>query len=308
MLNRDGARGGDDPPDRPPLSERVLAWTGRDDPACSASKWLAFARLLLLLVAVESWESLHYWRTQPAYPLHLALSLLLSACAVAGWFPRLTRPAAGAATAAMLVHNVSAFPLNANHHHLQLLCLGLVASFDGARHAERAVLLGGLRWLPVLGLAWAGLQKLLYGYYFRGEFFAYAISQHARFSDLFRLLMPADEWTRVRALEFAEGAGPYRVEAPLFVAVSNISYLAELALPPLLLFRRTRVLGVWATLGYLVAIEAGARELFFGLLMLGLLLLFFERDVNRRVLPWLVALLLWMLLVSFGVLPRWYFT
>jgi hypothetical protein len=51
-----------------------------------------------------------------------------------------------------------------------------------------------------------------------------------------------------------------------------------------------------ATIGLFLAIEAGAREIIFGGLMTGLLLLFAERDRVAQALPWIAAVyLLWLL-------------
>ena len=48
--------------------------------------------------------------------------------------------------------------------------------------------------------------------------------------------------------------------------------------------------------------------IFFGLLMVLLLLLFTERDWNRRLLPVFAAFAIYLLAMTAGLLPRWYFT
>ena len=56
------------------------------------------------------------------------------------------------------------------------------------------------------------------------------------------------------------------------------TWMLELALPVGLCFARTRAVALLAALALIVAIEAGALEIFFGGLMVGLLLLFAERE------------------------------
>ena len=56
--------------------------------------------------------------------------------------------------------------------------------------------------------------------------------------------------------------------------------MAELAvvLPVLLMIRKTRSLGLVASLALIVAIEIGAREFVFGLIFVSMVLLFARRD------------------------------
>ena len=56
-----------------------------------------------------------------------------------------------------------------------------------------------------------------------------------------------------------------------------------------------------------VAIQAGARELFFGLLFTNAMLLFVRSDLNRRLVPLFAAVLVGLALVRFGVLPEMVF-
>jgi hypothetical protein len=58
-----------------------------------------------------------------------------------------------------------------------------------------------------------------------------------------------------------------------------------------------------ATIVLFVAIQLGAREVFFGGLMVGLLLLFARRDLVARALPWFTCLYVGWLLRS--DLVRW---
>ena len=53
----------------------------------------------------------------------------------------------------------------------------------------------------------------------------------------------------------------------------------------------------------IVGIELAAREGMFGMLCVSLFLCFPERDLNRRMLPLLVALYTVSLAMSFGLIP-----
>jgi hypothetical protein len=296
--------------DRSPRSiiDRLLSLAGAGDSGVRATRLAAFRRFLLLAIAVEHLDGLHYWRTQPAFPVELAIAIVLAVCAVGAWFRRVELVSLLAATAAALAHLVVAFPGAANHHHLHVLLLLLLCLFhrDGAR--GHAPALQCLRWVTVIGLLWSGLQKVLYGYYFNGSFLAFLISKESRFADFFSLAVPAEEITRLRGLEFVDGAGPYLVESFPLVLMSWLTWIIEIVPVLLLLVPRLRAFAVLVLIAFVLTIELGARELFFGALMVNLLLLFLREDWNRRLLPLFAGLLLYMLAMSAGLLPRWYFT
>ena len=89
----------------------------------------------------------------------------------------------------------------------------------------------------------------------------------------------------------------------LFVLASNAVYLAELTLPFLLLWQRTRTLGAVGTIALMVGIQLGAVELAFAFLFLNLLFLFLERNWNRTLLPVFATVLLYAILAAIGWLP-----
>ena len=79
--------------------------------------------------------------------------------------------------------------------------------------------------------------------------------------------------------------------------------LGELVLPALLLWAPARWWATGATVALFIAIQLGAREVFFGGLMVGLVLLFARGDATARALPWTAAVYLaWLLRHDFG---RW---
>ncbi len=294
----------------------AFEWTGRDKPDCAFAKLRSFRRLVLLTLACESIAALGYvqFSSQPGRYATVALGFF--ACAVFGWRDRFARAALGFALVLELAVVVSVFPDNANHQYLAICLLALLLLVGRARDgcppadreaaarapvsraggaaaldaADAVAALQAIRWIVVLGIGWAGIMKLWYGHWLGGEFLAYRIATDPGFARFFAPLLPAAEWTRLVALENAVGAGPFRADAPSLVAISNLTWLAELVLPVGLLLARTRALCMWGAILLLVAIQLGAREVFFGGLMVGSLLLFeLRRDRLARSFP-LVAL------------------
>ena len=98
------------------------------------------------------------------------------------------------------------------------------------------------------------------------------------FAQVFSFALPDAELARLVALENRVGAGPFRAETPVIALVSNATWLAELLLPLGLLVSRTRPAAIVGSLLLMLAIQAGAREIFFAGLMVGGLLLFAQRD------------------------------
>ena len=75
----------------------------------------------------------------------------------------------------------------------------------------------------------------------------------------------------------------------------------------LLLQRRTRTLAAAVTIAFMALIQSGARELFFGSLFVNLVLLFYDRDVNRKLLPLFGLLLATLVAVRLWLAPGWGF-
>jgi hypothetical protein len=174
----------------------------------------------------------------------------------------------------------------------------------GRGSAGAPLVLAGLRWLAAIVLFHTGLQKLLYGHYFAGDFLAFMVGRGDRFADLFRWVLPSAEVARLAGYDaLRSGAGPYRVGEPLFVALSNAVWIAELVLPLGLLARRTRGLAAAAAAALVLAIQLGAREAGFALLFVNLLLLSGPPRLARALLPVFGALLVWALAAAGGLVP-----
>jgi hypothetical protein len=287
---------------------RWLELPGVDPPDEARSKASAFGRLLLAIIAVELCDRAVRLLGEPAAVLHLGLAFVAVGAALLCWRPARAQRAFALCLAAVAVDFAWQFPGSANHHYLQLVCLALLLLLRDDVDPEVRFLTVALRWLLVVGLLYAGLQKLVWGYYFEGEMLAFTIPQNPRFAAVLGLAMPVDEFARLKGLVLQEGAGPFRVDSPLFAVVSNLAYAAELALPLLLLSRRLRIVGVLGTLGYFAAIESAAREVFFGGIMCGLALLYAPASWLRAGLPALLVGLAIVLATSLGLLPFWFFS
>jgi hypothetical protein len=288
------------------MVERFLGLVGETGPP-PRTRLEAFRLYLLLHLAAESWAFATEGEVAPAGwgPVVATAHTLLFVACLAG---RARRALTLAALVLLGVQIASTWPATANHLFLALWCLGLLVALDAQEHREGALLLQALRWLAVIVLGATGLQKLLYGTCFRGQFLAFVVAEDERFAALFRHFVPASDLARLAAIGPPEpGAGPYLVDSIPFVLASNAVWILELVIPALLLHRRTRSFATTAALLFLVGIESGARELFFGCLFVNLVLLFYDADVNRRLLPVFGVLLGLLVALRLWLLPGWGF-
>jgi len=291
-----------------PLGDRILGLAVGGDEADAAvqTKLRAFS-LLLLAHQVAETAFLYSSAQLPRRELLPVLALVYLALLAWGLFPRWTRAATTVCSLLVIVQIVWAFPYNANHRLVVLLALALVSMVDQSRPAEARLALAGLRWMTVIVLFHTGWQKLTYGTYFHGDYLAYCISQEERFAGMFRLMIPTAEYQRLTAIGATViGSGPYRVDSALFAVVSNLVYVLEMALPVLIVIRRTRALAVTAAIILFLFIEIGAREFFFGILFVNLLLLFYRGPINRLLLPLFSVSYVALLLIRYVVAPDWW--
>lgn len=289
------------------LAARALALTGDADRSGQAAIVRAFTLFLLAHLVVRTLQ----WTLQADDWLaaRWLLTAALTGCALLAWRrPAYTRAAVTAAWLVLAVKLVATFPTTSNHFLIEFLCVGLVALCDADDADQRALLLGGARWLTVIVLFYTGLQKVLYGTYFDAQFLGLTIGHKPSFAGLFGLVLPADELARLLALHpLAPGGGPFAIRSPLALAMANAVWIFELVIPVLLVWQRSRPWAAVAALLVISAIEAGARELLFGILFANLLLLFFARPVNRALLPLSLAILAVLAAVRVGLLPEFWF-
>ncbi|MGH7786114.1 MAG: hypothetical protein ACRERC_04560, partial [Candidatus Binatia bacterium] len=286
-----------------PRVMRLLDLADDDARGAQSAILRAFRLFLLFHVATRTW----FWFLREPHDdtaFRVTLAALLTLCALLAVRPGWQRRATVAALAVLACKLVDSFPSTSNHFFIEILCVALLAAFDLESGEERALCLVTLRWVVVLVLFWTGLQKVLYGTYFDGQFLGFSIATRASFADLFQWILPAAEIDRLRGLRpIGVGSGPFAFQSPLGWLVSNGVYVFEIVAPALLLVRRTRPWAAVAVIAFTALIEIGAREFLFGALFVNLLLLFFARPVNRALLPAFALFYVWMIGVRLGWLP-----
>ncbi len=288
---------------------RLLALTGVDDGEVQRDlKVQTLRRLVLLHLCVQEW---FVWlvASNPPYSKTVVLGCAsaFTLSLVFGWRVRWSQAAFGFALAIAIVRTVNQFPFTANHQYLELGILALGTLFNDRKAGEAQLLLQSCRWLVVAVFFWAGLQKALHGYYFQGEFLSYAITQEPRFAQIFSRLLPSEEFIRLQSFGRPAplGAGPFRAESWPLLLLSNLTYLMEIGVALGLLVRRIRQPALWTGLMLIVAIEVAAREVLFGALYIGLILLFAPRALNWSLFPVFVCLYSYLLAAGFGWVPTW---
>ncbi|REJ65509.1 MAG: hypothetical protein DWQ31_17910 [Planctomycetota bacterium] len=285
---------------------RVFAWAGDPPDTSQGSKAQAFVVILLTHLMARSWVA--SWK---ADSFHLGYALAACLFASFGLLYVLGKPGGPTRRAALWLAAAlqcaivaTTFPEVANHRYLEMLCILFVALFEIDRAEDCRSLVAALRWTFVIVLFHTGLQKLLYGTYFDGQFLAYEIAAEERFADFLKYFMSSEEYVRVRGLAGRDpGAGPFAVSSPAFLVISNLVWILELTIPVALMWRPTRALAAVAAIVFTFSLQLGARELMFGLLCANLGLLFFLRPVNRFfIVPLLV---IYALLILVAAQPDW---
>jgi len=223
-------------------------------------------------------------------------------CALASALDQTRAPALALAAALQALRVVQAFPATANHAYLQLILLLLATLLAGASSAETKQLVSSCRAITAAVFFHAGLQKLVYGAYFDGRMLAVLISKHERYQWAFEPLVGSSEIARLAALStHLPGQGPFTVDSVLVTVIANATWLLELSIAALLL--TPLAVAPWLAAIFMVCIEAAARELVFGVLMLGLLGLFLPAKAARRAQLVLIVLGGALLAVAYGTLP-----
>ncbi len=284
------------------ISLRVLGQMGTVDDVAAASSLRTFRQFLLLYASVRSFLWIAYAETDAG---------LLTACACVIWFglaqsfsakwawlaPRIVLPV-------LLVQFAWRAPHVANHHVVEFLSFTMLALLGARERRDATSVLQGLRWLTMIVLFWAGLQKLLYGHYFRGDFLALMIAIQEPFAVFFRMLVSPEEISRVAGYDlWRTGSGPFRLESPLFALASNAVWVGEMGFPLLALLSRVRHLAALGAIALVLAIEMAALEIGFALLFLHLLMLFFDAKVARRLFPFVALFLVYALLATADSIP-----
>lgn len=244
------------------------------------TKVRAFASILMIHLAGRFWISA--FKAGYVDSRYLVAAIVLTVLLLAVLAGKCVRPALAAATVVQLVIIATTFPEVSNHRYLETLCVGALACFDLSKSEERSTLLEFLRWSLVIVFFHTGLQKLIYGTYFDGQFLAYEIAVSDRFAMLFQYFLPAEEFERIRSLGGrVPGAGPFAVQSAFFLVISNGVWILEMIVPPFMLWRKTRVAAILIAISFTLGIQCGAREFNFALLFTNIGLLFLPGAINR---------------------------
>jgi hypothetical protein len=280
---------------------RLLACLDGDDPATWLPKLRIFEQVFVLTLAAEYWA-----RAIPKMPqlsaVYTAALVTATLACLATRLPALARGAFTVLAATQLTVIAAEVPATGNHAYLELYFLLLLAFLRPDDADERRLLMRALRWLVCLVLFTSGLQKVVHGYYFRGQYLTHALWIET-FRPVLVLLLSTEEYARLTAFPSEVGAGPYLSASPLLLLVSNAVWIAELTLPVLLLWPRARVIAIAGTLALLAGIEVAAREVFFGLVFTNGVLIFLPRPLGRWYVRLVVALLGGVLLAALGLTP-----
>jgi hypothetical protein len=295
-------------PPRQSALDRVLALARQSDPATERLRLRALRRFVLAYGAVRSllWFSFLDAPEATADPWVIGpAALWLGGCAVLAFRPRFERWAAVLALPVLLIEGVAIFPYSDNHFFLETICVALLALAGDETDDVRVV--HALRIMGAIVLFHSGWQKLSYGLYDQAEFLTFMTASSERFGLVLGPFVGAESLATLRALDpLSTGAGPFRSDSLWLLLGSNAVVAAELALPVLLLVRRTRALAIPAALALVLLIQIPARELGFALLFTNVLMLFAVADWNQRLAPLnyavlALALLAWPWLVP-GIL------
>jgi len=281
--------------------DRALTFLDGDEPGAQPAKVQAFETIFVLIVGTEYWlRAIPKWSgLSTAYSLSLASATLWCLLAlVTRW--RIAFVGLGLTQAVVIWQE---FPAAGNHAYLELILCCLCAALSPRNEEERTLLLRSVRWIVCVVFFYGGLQKLVHGYYARGQYLAFSM-WIGSFRDVVSYLLPAEEFARLAAYKGEVGDGPYLVSSPIFLALNHSIYLVEMALAPGLLLASTRRWAVCAAVAFLIGIEVAAREVFFGLVFMNALLLFVPSDLNRRLVPVFAAVLVLLILSRVGILPE----
>jgi len=260
----------------------TLAGDAAPDAQAASTRMRAFETILLLhLTARFATGSFPDAAATPGLRSILAVGMGL--CFALSFRPRLSPVAVASALCLMLALLANTFPGTGNHFFLELWALLLLLLVGRSTPAEADLLQGALRWSIAIVLFYTGIQKMLYGTYLEAQYLTFEIALKPEFESVFAPLIPAEELQRLRTIVPGRvGSGPFRTDAPLLLLASNLVYLFEIAAPVALLWWRSRRLAVIAVIVFTVAIQSGAREVYFGGLLVNWVLLFWPQSLHRR--------------------------
>jgi len=282
--------------------ESVLARLDGDEPGTRHSKVRAFQIILALVVCTEYWTKyLRRWGDLGADEVVAwAAVTILAAAVVHG---RWRRPAFAGIALVQTWYVWSLFPMAGNHRYLEAAFALAFAVLDDEDGPEQVLLLRSLRYMVLVVLFYSGLQKLVHGYWLRGQFLAWSLWLD-NFRTALQPLLPREEFTRLTSQGWSPGDGPYLISSRPLVLLSNAVWLSEMVLAALLVPRATRAFACVATCALIAGSEVLAREMMFGIEFAAATLLFLRGDFLRRCVVPAAALLAALVLVRLGIFPE----
>jgi hypothetical protein len=265
-----------------------------DDPGTIPVKLRLFQMVLAMVVCADYWTRalLHRDGLVIADLIELAVVTPLAIAILQGGF---RRAACAGLACLQALYIVRYFPQAGNHRYLELLLAALFAVLDDEDEEERRLLLRSLRFLVLVVLFWSGAQKVLHGYWFRGEYLAFALWRPTFAGSLGALIAP-DELQRLTGYAALPGDGPYRARGLALPLLGNAVWIGELALAALLFLSRSRAAACALGVLFVLAMEVVAREAIFGLELACGILLFARGARALRVAAWAAAFTLIVLL------------
>lgn len=281
--------------------DRIFAVLDDGNPPATPRRFRTFEVVLVLLCLTELWGR-HFELEKLGVTHYLYLCVYVTMAGVAACTPASRGVGFALLAVGMGIAVWEAFPSTGNHVYLECFLCALCALLDPAHKDEQRLLVRSLRWITCVILFFAGIQKLVHGYYITGLMPAFLL-QEGRFNPVFALLLPASEVQRIIGYHGYDGSGPYFVDRALWLLTANLVWILEIVLAIALFIPRTRQLAVFAAIAFVVAIETGAREFLFGLLFVNLLLMFLRNDSNRWLLPVASIVCVVLILVRLGMLP-----
>lgn len=265
------------------------------------AKLSVFERVLLIVSVSEYWT--RALKTSGGLIGTTLLNpVLATVFAGAALYRPLRRPAflSLALLHAVLIYND--FPARGNHAYLETIFFLMAALLDPVDEEEGRLYVRSILWIVCVIFFFAGVQKAVQGYYFQGQYLAYSVSR-VTYRPVLSPFLSSAEFERLVGLTGRVGSGPYLISEPLFLAVSNLVWIGEILLVPLFIYPATRTLAMVGALLLIAAIEAGARELYFGLIYTNAILLLARTNLHRYVVVPIAILAFLMIGVRAGFLP-----
>lgn len=252
----------------------------------------AFARLRVALCLLLFGCAVDLYDTSQVSEVGLIFPVTLGLIAALYWSQRKSQNALfwllpALSSGLYLLAMIIVWPFSANHSIIAatLLVSGTLAARElsampAGEERERDAM-GWLRaatWLLAVISVVAGVQKILYGTYFEGLYLAW----NERFDPVLEFLLSEAGREELETLRFADAPDATRLRSPLLVAASAFVWLGEILAGALLLFRRTRLVGLALFIAIMIPTQLAALEMGFVSVMCAMLLAAYEGTHWRR--------------------------